>query len=382
MSGYFSPERVLLRGVVQEAKHPIYVTIFACLVWPLYQASVDFCLSHEISDRFFFIGGTCIIHTGVYIVSNTFFLLCDHLGYMQSYKMHRTKAMQPAPALYQKTLVDAGIGQAIIAPISLYFVYDVYKYCGVPSMTAPLPPFLSLFWMFFVANIVNGWGFYFAHRFFHAKWLYPYIHKVGLSPLFFTSPLTSYPSCSNTTNTRGPSLLQQNSHTQWSKFLRTSCQRLAAVSLPATPSSFGSCGWQCVYRRHTKGTGSAVRGLRAVVQAVIVQAVIAHQRTHLFVCLSFDGLRFSRILYLLRPLRSGYSFVGTWAHTYLGLTHGSHAAYHDFHHTGNRGNFGGPEYLDYFGGTLQPWMDIGGVEGYLAQKEKEKAAASAGEKIE
>ena len=32
--------------------------------------------------------------------------------------------------------------------------------------------------------------------------------------------------------------------------------------------------------------------------------------------------------------------------------------------------------------TLQPWMDIGGVEGYLAQKEKEKAAASAGEKIE
>merc|ERR1711977_456183 len=65
---------------------------------------------------------------------------------------------------------------------------------------------------------------------------------------------------------------------------------------------------------------------------------------------------------------SGYSFKGTWLH-HIGLTNSSAAAYHDFHHSGNRGNFG-IEYLDYFCGTMDAWIKEGGEDGYIAKKMK------------
>lgn len=64
---------------------------------------------------------------------------------------------------------------------------------------------------------------------------------------------------------------------------------------------------------------------------------------------------------------SGYCFYGTtlWK---IGLTNAEHCAYHDYHHTGNRGNFGGPVYLDHIFGTMDAWVAMGGVEGYIAKK--------------
>lgn len=72
-------------------------------------------------------------------------------------------------------------------------------------------------------------------------------------------------------------------------------------------------------------------------------------------------------LYQTYETHSGYCFYGTWLHK-IGLTYAEGAAYHDFHHTGNRGNFGGPEYLDYFFGTLDAWHELGGCEGYIRKK--------------
>ena len=40
---------------------------------------------------------------------------------------------------------------------------------------------------------------------------------------------------------------------------------------------------------------------------------------------------------------------------------------HDYHHTGNRGNFGAP-YLDWLHGTMDSWLAEGGIEGYIAKK--------------
>jgi len=60
---------------------------------------------------------------------------------------------------------------------------------------------------------------------------------------------------------------------------------------------------------------------------------------------------------------SGYAFVGTQLHK-LGLTNADAACYHDFHHTGNSGNFG-VEYLDYFCGTMDSYIKLGGRDGYL-----------------
>ena len=65
---------------------------------------------------------------------------------------------------------------------------------------------------------------------------------------------------------------------------------------------------------------------------------------------------------------SGYCFYGSWLHS-VGLTNSESAAFHDFHHTGNRGNFGfgPPAYLDHCFGTMDAWLAVGGIEGYLAQ---------------
>jgi hypothetical protein len=179
ISAHFTPQKVLLRGVVAEIKHPLWVTAYAYLVWPLYTATVDWCVSQRISERYLLMAGTMIIHTCAYVGFTGFFLACDHFECLQNFKLHRTKAMAPAPALYLKTLFEAAIGQLVFAPITTYFIYDSFKYFGTPEMTAPLPPFFTLFSMFFFANIVNGWGFYFAHRLLHHKALYPYIHKVN-----------------------------------------------------------------------------------------------------------------------------------------------------------------------------------------------------------
>jgi hypothetical protein len=66
---------------------------------------------------------------------------------------------------------------------------------------------------------------------------------------------------------------------------------------------------------------------------------------------------------------SGYCFYGTWAEK-IGLTNSYKCAYHDYHHTENQGNFGGPEYLDVICGTQDGWLAQGGIEGYIAQKHK------------
>lgn len=60
---------------------------------------------------------------------------------------------------------------------------------------------------------------------------------------------------------------------------------------------------------------------------------------------------------------SGYCFYGTWAHS-IGLTSIETAAYHDFHHSGNRGNFGAP-WLDYLCGTMDAYCQLGLLEGYM-----------------
>jgi len=60
---------------------------------------------------------------------------------------------------------------------------------------------------------------------------------------------------------------------------------------------------------------------------------------------------------------SGYCFYGSFLHS-IGLTNSSSAAFHDFHHTENKGAFGS-EFTDHFFGTMDRWIAIGRTEGYL-----------------
>jgi len=62
---------------------------------------------------------------------------------------------------------------------------------------------------------------------------------------------------------------------------------------------------------------------------------------------------------------SGFCFSGTLLHK-IGLSHSEMAAFHDFHHTKNHGNFGSP-FTDYLFGTMDAWMQLGAFKGYVAQ---------------
>jgi sterol desaturase/sphingolipid hydroxylase (fatty acid hydroxylase superfamily) len=66
---------------------------------------------------------------------------------------------------------------------------------------------------------------------------------------------------------------------------------------------------------------------------------------------------------------SGYCFHGSWLQK-IGLTNSGGAAFHDFHHTKNRGNFGAL-YIDYLFGTMDGWLVLGGLEGYINLRHEE-----------
>jgi sterol desaturase/sphingolipid hydroxylase (fatty acid hydroxylase superfamily) len=72
---------------------------------------------------------------------------------------------------------------------------------------------------------------------------------------------------------------------------------------------------------------------------------------------------------------SGYCFAGSALHT-IGLTNAETAAYHDYHHTGNRGNFGAM-WLDWLFGTMDAWVKLGGLDGYVADCKKNRKTAPA-----
>ena len=300
----FSWHAVLLRGVRGEIKISLLTSLFCKLVWPLYTALVNFWEHKGWSERWFLVCGTCAIHATLYVGMALFFYMCDQIEYMQRYKFHRTKAHANPPGLVIRTLVEAFLGQVFVGPVVAYFAYDVFKYCGTPAMGAPLPPFHILFLQFFIANIVNGWAFYAAHRMLHHKLLYPYIHKQHHE---YKGPISIAAEYANPV------------------------EQILANQLP----TIGAC---------------LFGGFHIGIWFVWLTARLEE---------TYEG-------------HSGYSFYGSLPHRF-GLTHGTHTCYHDFHHTKNVGNYGGPEYLDFFFGTNKPWIAIGGTEGYLALKnEKEK----------
>lgn len=77
---------------------------------------------------------------------------------------------------------------------------------------------------------------------------------------------------------------------------------------------------------------------------------------------------------------SGYCFHGTWLHK-IGLTNADSTAFHDHHHTANKGSFG-CEFMDWCFGSMDAWLAVGRAEGYIKlareQHAREKAMREKG----
>eukprot|EP01061_Rhynchopus_euleeides_P040350 TRINITY_DN693_c0_g1_i3.p2 TRINITY_DN693_c0_g1~~TRINITY_DN693_c0_g1_i3.p2 ORF type:complete len:323 (+),score=118.45 TRINITY_DN693_c0_g1_i3:60-1028(+) len=72
---------------------------------------------------------------------------------------------------------------------------------------------------------------------------------------------------------------------------------------------------------------------------------------------------------------AGYSFHGTLLYK-LGLTYSDDVIFHDFHHTVNKGNYS-VQWVDALFGTMDTWVEGGGVEGYLQKGRDERAKVAA-----
>jgi len=85
--------------------------------------------------------------------------------------------MNPSDSLIRATIRDATIGQILVGPVTLYLIGTYVITDKKPRMSA-LPPVQTLYFHYFMANVVNEILFYFAHRMFHeVEWLYKNVHK-------------------------------------------------------------------------------------------------------------------------------------------------------------------------------------------------------------
>lgn len=296
-----SNTEVLQKVVIEHIRNPLCCIIFLkCVLFPLYQTGVQHWIANGWSERSFFIFSTTLVHGVLYWCGNSFMLLCPKLGLFEQYKIPRTAREIPKQELIMRTFREALFGQLVVGPCTLYFIYDFYKYMGMPPMDAPLPSVLQLYVCFLAALVTNDWGFYWSHRMVHSKAIYKYIHK------------------------------QHHTYVGTIGFAAEFANPVEQIVSNQLPTA-GACIFGGV---------------------------------HLAVWLTWLAVRLEETY----EAHSGYCFKGSILHQ-IGLTNADRAAWHDFHHTGNRGNFGA-QHLDHMFGTMDSWLDLGGMDGYVEMKAK------------
>lgn len=121
-----------------------------------------------------------------------------------------------------------------------------------------------------------------------------------------------------------------------------------------------------IHKQHHTYTGSM--GIAAEYASPLEQ-IFSNQLPTVGGCLFFGAHPLVFWIWLSARLQqtyeghSGYCFAGTMLHK-IGMTNSEAAAYHDYHHSGNRGNFGA-RWLDWTFGTMDAWVDLGETEGYI-----------------
>lgn len=121
----------------------------------------------------------CVVHTSLYFGLNAAFLLCDHFGFLASYKLPRTPSQLPSLLLLQRTIIPQAVLQLTLLPLlTWYAVLPLYERAGAASVESPLPSVLEVYASFLGCALTNQFGFYWAHRALHeSPALYRAIHK-------------------------------------------------------------------------------------------------------------------------------------------------------------------------------------------------------------
>jgi sterol desaturase/sphingolipid hydroxylase (fatty acid hydroxylase superfamily) len=286
---------VLVPTLVSYTRISALCAMLTFALKPLYIYIVQALILGGYSERMVFTALTLSCHTVLYCFVNGFFFFCDRKDLLMEYKFPRKTYQVPKWNLLYRTWIEAFINQVITGPVAVYYIYLVFKFFGMPSLTSPLPSFPRVAGGYALSVFVNDVGFYCVHRLVHAKLLYARIHK------------------------------QHHTYT-------------------------GTIGFAAEY-------------------ASPVEQILANQLPTIGGCLFFGAHPLVFLIWIACRLQqtyeahSGYCFYGSWMHK-IGLTNSEEAAYHDYHHSGNRGNFGAL-WLDWLCGTMDAWLQLGETEGYI-----------------
>jgi sterol desaturase/sphingolipid hydroxylase (fatty acid hydroxylase superfamily) len=262
-------------------------------------------------DALLFVAFNMAAHETVYWGYGGFFIACDKIGAFAKYKLPRTKRMAMAPGLMRKTLTDVAVNHFVAQPVTLFLAYRYL--IGQASMYAAPGSTVAAAAPELLPTFVD-----FVLALFIAELGFYLAHR-----MFHEVPF-----------------LYRTIHKQHHSYV-------------------GSIAFACEY-------------------AHPVEQVIANQLPVLLYAAAQPRMHqtavfcwlFFRLLETVEA-HSGYCFKGSPAER-LGLTFSSHAAFHDWHHSDNRGNYGFP-WTDWLGGTLNSYLLMQqGADGNAPRKVKKK----------
>ena len=173
-----------VRMVFAVCKEALYQSgllglVITLALFPYYSQLVAFLRPRlwDGSDRIIFTFLGNLVHLLAYLIINGSFGIFDYYGFFQEYKLSRKPYMIPKKSQVLNTLFQAAVGQLVINPLAMYYLYPYLVSLGMLGLDAELPSTPEIFLTFCRAYFVNGIGFYCAHRLFHAKAIYAYFHK-------------------------------------------------------------------------------------------------------------------------------------------------------------------------------------------------------------
>ncbi len=141
-------------------------------------------------ERTKFTVAVCIVHTGNYIVLNTFYTLCGVFGWFEHlrnrpdlaplYITHcsRPVSQKPPKSLVIECILAAAVSHFIVAPVITY--YATYPFISSQgfSFNMPTPPIWTVLGQIAACILIEDFMFFCSHWTLHRPFFYKHIHKV------------------------------------------------------------------------------------------------------------------------------------------------------------------------------------------------------------
>jgi sterol desaturase/sphingolipid hydroxylase (fatty acid hydroxylase superfamily) len=159
----------------------IYFTAFPGLIGSIYKNFIE--NYSDLHKGKFTFWSIFLVHHSVFIIYNLilYFIYIGKYSFFEKYRV----SSDPWPwednpnewkNLLKSTVITLFVNQMIILPVSmLQFYFELNLPYRLDAET--LPSALEFTWQCLFFMLMEDITFYWSHRFLHADWIYPYIHK-------------------------------------------------------------------------------------------------------------------------------------------------------------------------------------------------------------